>query len=137
MLFRSDECQRIGNVGKRQEMPVNYSLAVEPFDVWGFDYMGPFPSSNGYTVTPGIRCAKCLPVIRRCCHVICLRVAFCHVIMCISFCIRVRFLHPSLFPVVRFAIRHSYALRRPPFVSRRERVLNFLGMAQVCQAALV
>ena len=24
-------------------------LAVEPFDVWGFDYMGPFPSSNGYT----------------------------------------------------------------------------------------
>ena len=46
-----DECQRIGNIGKRQEMAMNYSLAVEPFDVWGFDYMGPFPSSNGYTVT--------------------------------------------------------------------------------------
>ena len=30
-------------------MPMNYSLTVEPFDVWGFDYMGPFPSSNGYT----------------------------------------------------------------------------------------
>ena len=30
-------------------MPMNYSLAVEPFDVWVFDYMGPFPSSNGYT----------------------------------------------------------------------------------------
>ena len=44
-----DECQRIGNIGKRPEMPMNYSLAVEPFDVWGFDYMGPFPSSNGYT----------------------------------------------------------------------------------------
>ena len=29
-------------------MPMNYSLA-EPFDVWGFVYMGPFPSSNGYT----------------------------------------------------------------------------------------
>ena len=28
---------------------MNYSLVVEPFDVWGFDYMGPFPSSNGYT----------------------------------------------------------------------------------------
>ena len=28
---------------------MNYSLAVEPFDVWGFNYMGPFPSSNGYT----------------------------------------------------------------------------------------
>ena len=37
-----DECQRIGNIGKRQEMPMNYSLAVEPFDVWGFDYMGSF-----------------------------------------------------------------------------------------------
>ena len=30
-------------------MPMNYSLAVEPFDVWGFDFMGPFPSSNGHT----------------------------------------------------------------------------------------
>ena len=30
-------------------MPMSYSLAVEPFDVWGFNYMGPFPSSNGYT----------------------------------------------------------------------------------------
>ena len=32
-------------------MPMNYSLVVEPFDVWGLDYMGPFPSSNGYTHT--------------------------------------------------------------------------------------
>ena len=30
-------------------MPMNYSLVVEPFDVWEFDFMGPFPSSNGYT----------------------------------------------------------------------------------------
>ena len=30
-------------------MPMNYSLVIEPFDVWGFDYMGPFPASNGYT----------------------------------------------------------------------------------------
>ena len=28
---------------------MNYSLVIEPIDVWGFDYMGPFPSSNGYT----------------------------------------------------------------------------------------
>ena len=28
---------------------MNYSLVIEPFDVWGFDYMGPFPSSHGYT----------------------------------------------------------------------------------------
>ena len=37
-----DECQRIGNISRRQEMPMNYSLVIEPFDVWGFDYMGPF-----------------------------------------------------------------------------------------------
>src|SRR3954464_10145103 len=48
-VLSCDECQRIGNIGKLQEMPMSYSLAVEPFDVWGFDYMGPFPSSNGYT----------------------------------------------------------------------------------------
>ena len=35
-------------------------------------------------VTPWDRCARCLPVIRRRCHVICLRVAFHHVIMCIG-----------------------------------------------------
>ena len=48
-VLACDECQRIGNVGKRQEMPMNYSLVVEPFYVWGFDYMGHFPSSKGYT----------------------------------------------------------------------------------------
>ena len=35
-------------------------------------------------VTPRIRCARCLPVIRCCCHVICLCVSFYHVIMCIA-----------------------------------------------------
>ena len=48
-VLSCDECQRIGNIGKRKEMPMNYSLAVELFDVWGFDYMEPFPSFNGYT----------------------------------------------------------------------------------------
>ena len=33
---------------------------------------------------PRIRCARCPPAIRRRCHVICLRVAFWHVIICIS-----------------------------------------------------
>ena len=48
--------------------------------------------------------------------------------MSISFCIRVRLMHPSLFPVVRFAIRRSYVIRRPLLASLRERVLNVLGM---------
>ena len=41
-VLSCDECQRIGNISRRQEMPMNYSLVIEPFDVWGFDYMGPF-----------------------------------------------------------------------------------------------
>ena len=35
-------------------------------------------------VTPRDRCARCLPVIRCCCRVIFLRVASCHVILCIA-----------------------------------------------------
>ena len=40
-----DRCQRIGNISKRHEMPMNNILEVELFDVWGMDFMGPFPSS--------------------------------------------------------------------------------------------
>jgi hypothetical protein len=28
---------------------MNYSLVIEPFDYWGFDFMGHFPPSEGYT----------------------------------------------------------------------------------------
>ncbi|XP_057251835.1 uncharacterized protein LOC130591893 [Beta vulgaris subsp. vulgaris] len=42
-----DECQRTGNISKRQEMPQMGILEIEPFDVWGIDFMGPFPSSCG------------------------------------------------------------------------------------------
>ena len=28
---------------------MNYSLIIEPFNLWGMDYMGPFIDSNGYT----------------------------------------------------------------------------------------
>ena len=41
---------------------------------------------------------------------------------------RVHLMHPSIFPVVRFAIRHSYVIQRPLLVSFRVRVLNILGM---------
>ena len=43
-------------------------------------------------------------------------------------CIRVRLMHPRIFPVVCFAIRHSHMHRRTPLVSFRERVLNVLGI---------
>ena len=43
-------------------------------------------------------------------------------------CIRVRLLHPSIFPVVRFIIQHSHMHQRTPLVSFRQRVLNVLGI---------
>ena len=43
-----DRCQRTGNISKRDEMPLTSNLVVELFDVWGIDFMGPFPPSNGF-----------------------------------------------------------------------------------------
>ncbi|KAL4376644.1 hypothetical protein GQ457_02G032840 [Hibiscus cannabinus] len=42
-----DRCQRTGNISKRHEMPLQNILEIELFDVWGIDFMGPFPSSFG------------------------------------------------------------------------------------------
>ena len=42
-----DRCQRVGNMSKRDEMPQNFILECEIFDVWGIDFMGPFPNSFG------------------------------------------------------------------------------------------
>ena len=46
---KCDRCQRMGNISHRNQMPLNNILIVELFDVWGIDFMGPFPSSFGYT----------------------------------------------------------------------------------------
>ncbi|KAI3684649.1 hypothetical protein L6452_33874 [Arctium lappa] len=43
---RCNECQRSGSISQRNEMPLNGILEVELFDVWGIDFMGPFPPSN-------------------------------------------------------------------------------------------
>ena len=40
-----DRCQRTGNISN--EIPLNSILEVELFDVWGINFMGPFPSSCG------------------------------------------------------------------------------------------
>ena len=42
-----DQCQRMGNVSTRHEMPLQSILVVQLFDVWGIDFMGPFPPSFG------------------------------------------------------------------------------------------
>ena len=49
----------------------------------------------------------------------CVVVVVMHLISCLHvhcICIRVRLMHPSIFPVVRFAIRHSHLLRCTPLV---------------------
>jgi hypothetical protein len=43
-----DQCQRLGNLIRRNMMPLNPILVLEIFDCWGIDFMGPFPSSFGY-----------------------------------------------------------------------------------------
>ncbi|GKA48139.1 reverse transcriptase domain-containing protein [Tanacetum coccineum] len=40
-------CQRQGKILQRDEMPQNAIQVCEIFDVWGIDFMGPFPSSRG------------------------------------------------------------------------------------------
>ncbi|XP_075507459.1 uncharacterized protein LOC142544284 [Primulina tabacum] len=42
-----DRCQRLGNISRRHELPLTNILEVELFDVWGIDFMGPFPHSFG------------------------------------------------------------------------------------------
>lgn len=43
-----DSCQRTGTLGPRNEIPQTPILICEIFDVWGMDFMGPFPSSFGF-----------------------------------------------------------------------------------------
>ena len=40
-----DRCQRTRNISRKNEMPLQSILEVELFDVWGIDFMGPFPPS--------------------------------------------------------------------------------------------
>ena len=40
--------QRLGKISRRHMMPLNPILVVDLFDVWGIDFIGPFPSSFGY-----------------------------------------------------------------------------------------
>ncbi|GKB52233.1 reverse transcriptase domain-containing protein [Tanacetum coccineum] len=46
-MMRCDACQRSGNISSRRKMPQNNILVCEVFDIWGLDFMGPFPNSRG------------------------------------------------------------------------------------------
>ncbi|CAN6487228.1 unnamed protein product [Victoria cruziana] len=41
-------CQQMGSISRRDSMPLTPILVVDVFDVWGIDFMGPFPPSYGY-----------------------------------------------------------------------------------------
>ncbi|GJX98166.1 reverse transcriptase domain-containing protein [Tanacetum coccineum] len=40
-----EACQRTENISKHDEMQLNNILVCEIFDIWGIDFMGPFPKS--------------------------------------------------------------------------------------------
>nr|GEZ78437.1 reverse transcriptase domain-containing protein [Tanacetum cinerariifolium] len=42
-----DSCQRQEKISQRDEMPQNSIQTYEIFDVWGIDFIGPFPSLRG------------------------------------------------------------------------------------------
>ncbi|GKE36683.1 reverse transcriptase domain-containing protein [Tanacetum coccineum] len=46
-VIKCDACQKSGNISSRNEMPQNNIHVCEVFDVWGLDFMGPFPDSRG------------------------------------------------------------------------------------------
>ncbi|KAL8095074.1 hypothetical protein AgCh_036511 [Apium graveolens] len=49
-VLKCDRCQRVGNMSKKDEMPLNVLLEVEVFNVWRINFMGPFvsPCNNQY-----------------------------------------------------------------------------------------
>ncbi|GKA43411.1 reverse transcriptase domain-containing protein [Tanacetum coccineum] len=47
LVTRYDACQHQGKISQHDEIPQNAIQVCEIFDVWGIDFMGPFPSSRG------------------------------------------------------------------------------------------
>ena len=45
LVSTCDKCQRMGNISRKDEPPMHPILEVELFDLWGMDFMGPFPPS--------------------------------------------------------------------------------------------
>ncbi|GJW14136.1 reverse transcriptase domain-containing protein [Tanacetum coccineum] len=47
LVTQCDACQRQGKISQKDEMPQNAIQVCKIFDVWGIDFMGPFPSFRG------------------------------------------------------------------------------------------
>ncbi|GJY88627.1 putative nucleotidyltransferase, ribonuclease H [Tanacetum coccineum] len=50
-VMRCDTCQIPGNISSRSEMPQNNIQVCDVFDIWGLDFMRPFPNSKGNKYT--------------------------------------------------------------------------------------
>ncbi|GKD04457.1 reverse transcriptase domain-containing protein [Tanacetum coccineum] len=48
LVQNCDACQRSCSLSRRDEMPQNNIQVSEVFDVWGIDFMGPFPKSHKF-----------------------------------------------------------------------------------------
>ena len=46
-VTQCDQCQRTGNISRRNEMPLQNIIEVEVFDCRGIDFVGPLPPSYG------------------------------------------------------------------------------------------
>ena len=49
MCRTCDQCQILGKLTHHNMMPLNPILVVDLLDVWGIDFMGPFPTSFSYS----------------------------------------------------------------------------------------
>nr|GEV41962.1 reverse transcriptase domain-containing protein [Tanacetum cinerariifolium] len=47
LVKHCDSCQRQRKISQKNEMPQHYIQVCEILDVWGIDFIGPFPSSKG------------------------------------------------------------------------------------------
>nr|GFA80375.1 reverse transcriptase domain-containing protein [Tanacetum cinerariifolium] len=47
LVKRCGSCQRQSKISQKDEMPQNFIQIYEIFDVWGIDFITPFPSSKG------------------------------------------------------------------------------------------
>ena len=45
-MWRCAKCQLQGNINPRDAMPLTSNLQIDIFDVWGIDFMGPFPKNG-------------------------------------------------------------------------------------------
>ena len=63
-----DKCQRMGGISRKDEPPMHPILEVELFDLWGMDFMGPFPLSynNLYILLAVVYVSKWVEAIPTC-----------------------------------------------------------------------